>query len=276
MKRRNFSTYLILLTMAVLSSGFGEKTTSSKIKEENISYTVGGTVYKGFIAYDENAKGKRPAVLVVHEWWGLTDYPKMRARELAKLGYIAFAVDMFGNGKMATNPTEAQAYTTAFYKDPQLSKKLMDVALSKVKEYKQTDPSNVFAIGYCFGGSVVLNYAKLGGDVKGVVSFHGGLNGVPAVKGLLKAHILVCQGGSDNFVPVADQDLFKYQLDSIGATYSFITYPGAKHAFSNPAATELGKKFNMPIEYNKSADLNSWNDMKKFFHSILLKERFRN
>jgi dienelactone hydrolase len=114
-----------------------------------------------------------------------------------------------------------------------------------------------------------LNYAKLGGDVKGVVSFHGGLKGVTPDKDLLKAKILVCQGGSDNYSPEIDQKLFKHQLDSIGATYSFISYPGAKHAYSNPAATELGKKFNLDIEYNKAADVNSWNDMKKFFSSLV-------
>jgi len=254
--------------MAALSSAFGEKTSGSKIKEENITYTVGGKVYKGFVAYDENLKGKRPGILVVHEWWGLTDYPKMRAKKLAELGYIALAVDMFGNGKTAVNPTEAQAYTAPFYGDPQLSKTLLNTALSKIKEYKQTDTHRVYAIGYCFGGAVVLNYAKLGGDVKAVVSFHGGLKGVPADKDLLKAKILVCNGGSDKFVPEADITTFKHQLDSIGAVYSFISYPGAIHAFSNPAATELGKKFSMAIEYNKDADVNSWNDMKKFFNTL--------
>lgn len=257
--------------MTPVSSGFAKKTASSKIKEENITYTVGNTNYKGFVAYDENLKGKRPGVLVVPEWWGLTDYPKMRAKKLADLGYIAFAVDMFGDGKIASNPTEAQAYTTPYYSDPQKAKLLLDVVLGKIKEFKQTDPGNIIAIGYCFGGAIVLNYAKLGGDVKAVVSFHGGLKGVPAIKDLLKAKILVCQGGSDKFVPEGDRTMFKHQMDSIGAPYTFITYPGAMHAFSNPEATELGKKFNLPIEYNKPADLNSWNDMKKFFKSLDLK-----
>lgn len=268
MKTRKFITYLIIFSMAALSSVFGEKTTGSKIKEENITYTVGGKVYKGFVAYNENLKGKRPGILVVHEWWGLTDYPKMRAKKLAGLGYIALAVDMFGEGKTAANPTEAQAYTTPFYSNPTLSKTLLDVALGKIKEYKQTDPARVYAIGYCFGGAAVLNYAKLGGDVKAVVSFHGGLKGVPADKNLLKAKILVCNGGSDKFVSESDIATFKHQLDSIGATYSFKSYPGALHAFSNPAATELGKKFSMAIEYNKDADVNSWNDMNKFFKSL--------
>jgi len=271
MNFKNITSGLILMIMVTQSAGLEAKTTSPKIKEENVTYAIDDKIYKGFVAYDENLKGKRPAVLVVPEWWGLTDYPKMRARQLAKLGYIAMAVDMFGEGKIAINPAEAQAYTAPFYNNPQLSKDGLDAALVKIKEFKQTDSAHIFAIGYCFGGSVVLNAAKLGADLKGVVSFHGGLKGVPANKDLLKAKILVCQGGSDKFVPEADQNMFKHQLDSIGATYSFITYPGALHAFSNPAATELGKKFNMAIEYNKAADLNSWNDMKKFFNSLRTK-----
>ena len=272
MKNRNFIPLLGLIILATLSTGFGDKTTGSKIKKENISYTVSGKVYKAFVAYDENLKGKRPAVLVVHEWWGLTDYPKMRARKLAGLGYIAMAVDLFGDGKIATNPTEAQTYTAPFYSNPQLATSILDAALSKIKGYKQTDPSTVYAIGYCFGGAIVLNYAKLGGDLKAVVSFHGGLKGVTPDKNLLKAKILVCNGGSDKFVPEADITTFKHQMDSIGATYTFKSYPGAVHAFSNPAATGLGKKFKMAIEYNKDADMNSWNDMKKFLSSLALKK----
>ena len=271
MKTKNYILILICLIMAPINAGFAEKTSNSKIKEETVTYTVGNTVYKGFLAYDENLKGIRPGVLVVHEWWGLNDYPKMRARKLAELGYIALAVDMFGNGKIATNPKDAMAFTAPFYNNPQLAKSNLDVALAKIKEYKQTDPANIFAIGYCFGGGVVLNYAKMGGDVKGVVSFHGGLKGVAPDKDLLKAKILVCQGGSDKYSPEADQNMFKHQMDSIGATYSFISYPGAMHAFSNPAATELGKKFNLPIEYNVAADVNSWNDMKKFLSSLITK-----
>ena len=269
MKTKNYILILIILLMAPISAGFAEKTSNSKMIEETVTYTVGSTVYKGFLAYNENLKGIRPAVLVVHEGWGLTGYPKMRGRQLAELGYVALAVDMFGEGKIATNPKEAMAFTGPFYNNPQLSKAIMDAALVKIKENKHTDPANIFAIGYCFGGGVVLNYAKLGGDVKGVVSFHGGLKGVTPDKDLLKAKILVCQGGSDKYSPEADQNMFKHQMDSIGATYSFISYPGAMHAFSNPAATELGKKFNLPIEYNVAADVNSWNDMKKFFSSLV-------
>jgi dienelactone hydrolase len=241
------------------------------IKEENVTYSSEGVLLKGYIAYDQNQKGKRPAVLVVHEWWGLNDYAKMRARKLAELGYIAMAVDIFGDGKIAANPQEAQDLTKPFYQNPGLAKTRLDAAIKKLKEYAETDPSNVAAIGYCFGGGVVLNSAKLGSDLKGVVSFHGGLAGTQAKKDLLKARILVCHGGNDKFVSQKDIDTFKHQLDSIGANYSFKIYPNATHAFTNPDATSTGKKFNMPIEYNAEADKNSWNDMQVFLKSLFAK-----
>ncbi len=255
--------------MTVSSNMFGEKTANSKIKEETVTYSVGNTVFKSYLAYDQTLKGKRPAVLVVPEWWGLNEYPKMRARMLAELGYVALAVDMFGNGKIALNPTDAQAYTAPFYSNPQLSKERLEAGLAKIKEFIQTDPANIFAIGYCFGGAVVLNAAELGTNLKGIVSFHGGLNGVPARKDILKAKILICHGASDKFVPEKEVVKFKHQMDSIGVTFTYIDYPNATHAFTNPASTENGKKFNMPIEYNKTADMNSWNDMKKFLGALV-------
>ena len=263
--------FLIIANMISINSGFGETSASSKIREDKVTYSVGNKTYNGVIVYDENRKGKRPAVLVVHEWWGLNEYPVMRARKLARLGYIAMAVDMYGNGKVAANPTEAKELATPFYKDPQSAKSILDAAQSKLNEFKQTDSHKIFAIGYCFGGSVVLNSAKLGADLLGVVSFHGGLAGVPANKGLLKSEILVCHGGSDKFIPGSDITGFKHQLDSIGASYKFIVYPNATHAFTNPGSTATGKKFNMPIEYNQKADEDSWNDMILFFTTILRK-----
>jgi len=271
MKTKSFILSVILISMFTVSSSFGKTAPSPKIIEDKVTYSIGDKVFKGVIVYDENQVGKRPAILVVHEWWGLTDYPVMRARKLAALGYIAMAVDMYGDGKIAANPTEAQELATPFYKDPQLSKIRLDAALAKLKENKQTDSQNIFAIGYCFGGSVVLNSAKLGTDLKGVVSFHGGLAGVPASKDLLKAKILVCHGGIDKFVPDNDISTFKHQLDSIGAEYKFIVYPNATHAFTNPDATKIGKQFNMPIEYNEKADMDSWNDMTMFFNKVLKK-----
>lgn len=241
---------------------------ATSVKEEAVTYTADGQTMKGFVAYDENRQGKRPVVLVVPEWWGLTDYPRMRAKHLAQLGYLAMAVDMYGEGKTAANPQEAQSLATPFYQNMQLVKTRLDAALAKAKTFAQADSMQTAAIGYCYGGFVALNAAKLGADLDGVVSFHGGLGGAPFDKDLLKAKILVCHGGADNFESPAEVAAFKKGMDSIGADYAFHVYPNATHAFTNPAATETGKKFSMPIEYNGAADTASWNDMKTFFAGI--------
>ncbi len=265
---------LILLATALIFSACNNNTSKTsetkipKIKEENITYTQDGTTMDGFVAYDENSNLKRPGILVVPEWWGMNDYTKMRARKLAELGYIAMTVDIYGNGKIADNPTDAQNLATAFYQNPQLAKDRLDAAIAKLKSYSQTDTSKMAAIGYCFGGGVVLNSARLGENLKGVVSFHGNLIGTPANKDLLKTKILVCYGLDDQFVKKEEADQFKHQMDSIGADYTFKEYAGATHAFTNPDATELGKKFNLPIAYNAAADTASWNDMKDFFNRI--------
>jgi dienelactone hydrolase len=272
MKKKSISKSIIIcIVMLSFASNAKSGTLPPIIKEADITYSVNGVTYKGFVAYDDNIKGKRPAILVVPEWWGLNDYPKMRVRKLAELGYIAMATDMFGDGKVAANPAEAQTLTGPFYKDAGLAKAVLDAATKKLKDYAQTDPSNIAAIGYCFGGYVALNYAKLGADLKGVVSFHGGLGGVPVDKKLLKAKVLVCHGASDKFVSQKDAEGFKHKLDSIGADNTLKVYANATHAFTNPAATETGKKFNMPIEYNADADRDSWNDMKMFFEKIFKK-----
>src|SRR5687768_3345134 len=240
----------------------------NKFKEENITYNLDTVSMNGYVVYDENKEGKRPGVLVIHEWWGMNDYTKMRARELAKLGYIAMAIDMYGNGKIADNPGDAQEMAMPFYQNPQMAKARFDAALNKLKTYSQVDTGNIAGIGYCFGGGILLNLARLGEDLNGVVSFHGSLLGTPAVKELLKAKILVCHGAADSFVPQTEVDQFKKQMDSIGADYTFKVYEGATHAFTNPDATETGKKFNLPIAYNAAADSASWNDMKEFFGRI--------
>jgi dienelactone hydrolase len=237
-------------------------------KEENITYTGDSITMNGYVVYDESSDKKRPAVLVVHEWWGLNDYPKMRARELAKLGYVAFAIDVYGNGKTADNPDSAGKYAMPFYQDPQKTKVRIDAAIAKIKTYAQVDAANIAAVGYCFGGGVLLNTVRLGDELKGVVSFHGSLNGTPVNKDLLKSKILVCHGAVDPFVPQKEVDQFKKQMDSIGASYTFKAYDSAVHAFTNPNATAMGEKFKIPIKYNAAADSASWNDMKIFFGDL--------
>lgn len=278
MKSENFlKITLIALLFSIVSCKNGDKKTTieikePKLKEESITYAAGDTkdslIMDGYVVYNENIEGKRPAVIVVHEWWGLNDYAKMRARELAKLGYIAMALDMYGNGKRGDNPDAAGKLATPFYQNPQMAKQRFDAALAALKKYSQADGEKVAAIGYCFGGAQVLNMAKLGDDLKGVVSFHGNLNVVPANKDLLKANVLVCHGADDQFVPQAEVDQFKKQMDSIGAKYTFKSYEGATHSFTNPDATAMGEKFKIPIKYNAGADSASWKDMQTFFADI--------
>jgi dienelactone hydrolase len=237
------------------------------LKEEKINYQIAGTNYIGYVYYDEAEKGKRPGILVIDEWWGLTDYGRHRARELASLGYISIVADMFGNGKTVENPTSAQQLASTFYNDPELAQTRLEAAMEFLKSYPQTDHSKIGAIGYCFGGFVVLNAAKLGSDLKGVVSFHGGLGGVKPDKERMKAKVLVCHGADDPFENPNVENFIK-QMDEAGVDYSFIVYPDATHAFSNPKATERGEKFHMPIKYNEAADKASWDAMKEFFEKI--------
>ncbi|HLP22189.1 MAG TPA: dienelactone hydrolase family protein [Chitinophagales bacterium] len=238
------------------------------IKEETITYTADTVAMNGLVAYNENDTTKRPVVLIVHEWWGQTDYVKNRARQLAALGYLAMAVDIYGNGKTAETPDEAKALAMPFYQNPQMAKQRFDAAVEKIKTYPVADTDNIAAIGYCFGGGLLLNVARLGEDIKGVVSFHGSLLGTPADKNLLKAEILVCHGEADKFVLETEVAAFKKQMDSIGAHYTFKSYADATHAFTNPDATENGKKFSLPIAYNAAADTASFKDMQDFFGRI--------
>ncbi len=244
---------------------------SAVYKEETVTYNGDNATMDGFVVYNQNDTAKRPAVLVVPEWWGLNDYPKMRARMLAKLGYVAMAVDIFGDGKIADNPDSAKAFSTPFYMNPASAKARIDAAIAKLKTYGVVDTANIGAIGYCFGGGVLLNAARLGDELKGLVSFHGNLIGTPARKDLLKTKILVCHGNADQFVSQKDVAEFKKQMDSIGADYKFIGYDSATHAFTNPASTANGIKFKMPIAYNEKADTASWSAMTAFFADLFKK-----
>lgn len=261
----------ILLFTALLFTTIASVNAQSKtsIKGEEVAYTsADGTNLNGYVAYNASIKGKRPVIVVIPEWWGCGAYVRKRADMLAALGYIAIAADFYGEGKLANGPKEAGEMAGPFYGNPQLAKQRIEAAVNKVKEFPQADVAKMACIGYCFGGSMSLFAAKLGMDFKGVVSFHGGLAGVPATTGTTKAKILVCHGAADKFVSDEEVKKFRDNLDSVKAAYTFVAYPNATHAFSNPDATATGKKFSMPIEYNEAADKKSWADMKTFFKTI--------
>lgn len=261
----------LLLGITVISCKNKESKKSEdkkiSIKEEQVSYTSDGIEMKSYVAYDENKKDKRPGILVVPEWWGVNDYVRSRIKQLAGLGYVAMAVDFYGNGKQADNPDSAGKLATPFYMDPAMAQRRFDAAKAKLVSYMQVDSSKLGAMGYCFGGAQVINMAKLGEDLKGVVSFHGNLAEIPPVKGM-KADVLVCHGEDDKFVLPAEVAIFKEQMDSVGAHFIFVSYPGATHSFTNPQATEWGKKFNLPLAYNENADTLSWKEMTTFFNKV--------
>lgn len=265
----------ILLQLAVFTLVLGMLGTVNAepmIQAKTVEYSVQGVVMKGYLAYDENIKEKRPGVLVVHEWWGLNDYARKRTRMLAELGYTALAVDMYGDGKEAMHPDDAGKFSSALMKNFDVAKTRFMAAIDFLRQQATVDPVRLAAIGYCFGGGVVLNMARQGVDLKGVASFHGGLAAVkPAQPGSIKTKLLVLQGGDDKFTPPDQIEAFKQEMKSSGADFQFISYPGAMHSFTNPDADALGKKFHMPIAYNADADKKSWEALKRFLAAILEK-----
>ncbi|MCC6301835.1 MAG: dienelactone hydrolase family protein [Gammaproteobacteria bacterium] len=240
------------------------------IVTQEIDYTVDGTTLKGYLAYDDAIEGARPGVLVVHEWWGMNDYARRRAHMLAELGYTAFALDMYGDGKQAHHPDEAGKFASEVMKNQDLARARFNGALEVLRKQKTVDPARVAAIGYCFGGAVVLQMARDGADLDGVVSFHGNLAPVsPAQPGAVKAKILVLTGADDSFVPAEQIEQFEKEMDAAKADYKVIVYPGAKHSFTSPEADKYGQEFNLPLAYNKAADEASWQEMQDFFQQIL-------
>jgi dienelactone hydrolase len=243
----------------------------SKIIGKTVEYKSNGTELKGYLAYDNSIKRKRPGILIVHEWWGLNNYIRKRADMIAGLGYTALALDMYGEGKNSDHPADAQKFMTEVMNNMGIGEKRFDAALELLKQQPTVNPNEIAAIGYCFGGAIVLHMAEIGTDLDGVVSFHGELS--PTYKtqpGSVKAKILVFTGGADVLVPKAEVNAFKKDMNAAHANYSVIVYPGAMHSFTNPEADKLGKEYNLPLAYNKDADQKSWAEMEKF-----LKELFK-
>jgi dienelactone hydrolase len=267
MKILAFITAVIITTLFFSCSETDKQKTD--LTEQEVVYTSDSTTLKGFLVYDNNIKGKRPGVLVVHEWWGLNDYARKRARMLAELGYTALALDMYGDGKTANHPEDAQKFAGAIFNNVKTGEARFLAAYDFLKDQETVDPNNIAAVGYCFGGAVVLHMARIGMDLKAVASFHGGIQAItPAEEGKVKAFVLVCNGADDPFTTQEQIEAFKKEMDSAKVQYEFVNYPGAIHSFTNPAADSVGKKFNMPLAYNEKADKESWQEMKKVFNKV--------
>ncbi len=258
-----------LLIFAALVVVFSAGQVSAKVIGKTVEYSSQGVTMKGYLAYDDAVKGERPGVLVVHEWWGLNDYARRRADMLAQLGYAALALDMYGEGKTATHPDDAGKFASEVMKNFTVARTRFQAAEDYLKKQPETDPARIAAIGYCFGGGVVLNMAAQGAALKGVASFHGSLSLIqPPKPGEVKAKIIVFHGGSDKFASPEQIEKFKGELKAAGADFKFIVYPDAVHSFTNPDATEIGKKFNLPLAYNEKADKESWAELQTFLKDV--------
>ena len=244
-------------------------TSIAALHTEQIRYHGDGIMMHGFLAYDDDIAGKRPGVLVVHEWWGHNDYVRQRARMLAELGYTAFAVDMYGDGKKAHHPSDAGKFSSAVMVDLDGAKARFRAAIEALTGHPTVDATKMAAIGYCFGGGIVLHMARMGVDIDGVASFHGSLgSSIRAKAGTVKAKVLVLHGADDPFVPQDDIHAFKSEMDNAQVAYEFIAYPDTVHSFTNPDADAFGDGFGLPLKYNPEADRASWEKLQEFFAQI--------
>jgi dienelactone hydrolase len=238
----------------------------AKISTKTVPYQHEGVQLEGYLAYDDSISGKRPGVLVVHEWWGLNDYVRKRVEQLAALGYVAFAADMYGKGKVTEHPKQAAEWAEQLRSNIDLWQRRALAGLEVLKKEPGVDTGRIAAIGYCFGGSTVQQLAYSGADLKGVVSFHGSLV-VPTDEQVkkVKASILICHGAADPFVKFDTLQQYISTMQKSGLDWLMIIYGGAKHSFTNPNADKMGMD---ALKYNKLADHRSWRHMKDFLDEI--------
>jgi dienelactone hydrolase len=255
-----FHVVAVLLTMTAVCR--------AAVHTEVVTYKHGDTVCEGYFAYDDAQQGKRPGILVVHEWLGLNDHAKKRAEMLAELGYVAFACDMYGKGVRAAGPQDGPKLSAPFKDDRKLMRARANAGLDVLRKHAKVDGTKLGAIGFCFGGTTALELARAGTNLRGVVAFHAGLSTpMPAQPGQVKAKILVCHGGDDPFVPPKEVQAFQDEMNKAGASLKLITYGGAVHSFTNPAANDKAHG----VAYNAEADRESWKAMKVFFAEVLAK-----
>jgi len=255
----------VLLTCLVLAMPM---LASAEIKTETIEYQDGDEMLKGYLVYDDAIEGKRPGVLVVHEWWGLNEYAKQRAEMIAELGYIAFAPDMYGDAKVTDHAPDANAWMEQIAGNVDAWRTRALAGLDVLKQQEQVDTDKLAAIGYCFGGATVMQLAYAGADLDGVVSFHGSLP--PAPDGAsVKPAVLAAHGYADGFVPKERVAAFKESLEQAGADWQFVVYGGARHAFTNPNAGDYGID---NLQYDADADRRSWALMQGFLTEVFGEE----
>jgi dienelactone hydrolase len=236
------------------------------IQTQTVEYKQGDTTLEGVIVFDDTVKTKRPGVLIVHQWMGLTEYEKKRATMLAQLGYVAFCADIYGKGVRPKDTSEAGPMAGKFKSDRALLRARVNAGLDTFKKSELVDTKRVAAVGYCFGGTTVVELARSGAELAGVVSFHGGLDSpTPADGKNIKTKVLACHGADDPFVPAKDLAAFESEMRDNKVDWQLIAYGGAVHSFTQPMA---GNDNSKGAAYNERADKRSWEDMKQFFGEL--------
>ncbi len=265
--------FLVTALLFVCSGCAAFPDRSHEVRTESVAYQASGGTCRGYLAWDGKQQGKRPGVIVVHEWWGLNGYVQKRARMLAELGYTAFALDLYGDGKTATNPQDAGALMNDALANMDRTVARFVAAKELLQDHPTVDRDSIGAIGYCLGGAIVLGMARSGMDLDAVVSFHGSLStDSPAKKGAVKSRVLVCHGAEDPFVPKQEVEAFQAEMKAAGVDYRFEAYPGAVHAFTSEEATANGKRYGLPLRYDAEADRKSWQSMQNLFASTWSKQ----
>ncbi|MCI0680850.1 MAG: dienelactone hydrolase family protein [Gemmataceae bacterium] len=242
----------------------------SEVKTEIVTYKYGDQTFKGYLAFDNAAKGKRPGILVVHEWWGLNDYARKRTEQLAKMGYVAFAADMYGDGKTTEHPKEAGAMAGMVRKNQKEWLGRANAGLDVLRKHAKVDSGKLAAIGYCFGGSTALQLAHSNSGINAAVSFHGALLVPDATNDkAITAKILICHGAADSFIPEETCQKVRTAYEQLGVDYQMIYYGGAQHSFTVKGADDRGLK---GIRYNAAADRHSWAAMTALFDDVFGKK----
>jgi dienelactone hydrolase len=258
----------ILVAAVLFASGV-----HAAVKEEPVTYKDGDTTMKGFVVYDDAKKGKRPGIVLVHEWWGITKHMHNEARRFAQQGYTVFIADMYGEAKTADNPKDAGALAGSVMKNPKAMESRFNAARAELAKHPTVNGARIGASGYCFGGAVVINMARAGADLGAVAGFHAslGLNTPAPAPGSVKAKVLVLNGADDPFVKPEQYAALKKDMEAAQADYRVVEYPGAVHAFTNPEATEAGKKFKLPLRYDAKANKAAKAEADKLFAATLKK-----
>lgn len=233
---------------------------SPALDGQEIKYATDNTDMVGYLAFNAEEEGKRPGVLVIHEWWGHNEYARGRAEMLADLGYVALAVDMYGEGKKADHPQDAGKFSSAVFANMDEAKARFEQAMQTLKAHPMVDSEQIAAIGYCFGGSVALTMANAGYDLDAVAAFHSGvtLPIMPDAENPPATKVLVANGAADPFIKPEDVANWSKAMDAVGADYEYVAYPDTKHAYTDPGATAKGETFNLPLVYQEESDADAW------------------